>query len=622
MIPEYRNPFYSSLHSMVMLSSILTAMNQKLSGSHARELATAISSFHRIPISPHFREAAVYCVRELESYGLPVHHHQFPTDGKKRYWNYTLPLEWKIETATLTIDESSWGDFEKCALSLIQRSHPVDITSDIVHITSEDEFSDKCEDKIIYSELPLETVKHWALHLKAAGIITVAHSPFLEKNPFFTQALSYHSLWGEPCAGFIISRKQSEILKRLLANNSVTAKMKITSSLYPGYIDVVDAYIPGKTDEEVVVLAHLCHPRPSANDNASGVSVLIEIARVLQGEIGHTLPIPRRGIRFLLVPEILGTVAYCASVESFFNSCIAGINLDMVGQNQRLCASTLFLERTPDALPSCVNDIAEFIGIAVCLKNHSPGRPFSFSSAPFSRLSDHSVLSSPDVGIPCPMLIQWPDYFYHTSLDTPDTLDPSTLKKVGVIAATYAYFLANAHEREAEWMADLVCENAVNRIEHEPQTFLKRDDSALYSDYLDYILEREKKTLLSITQWGDIDLTSHLHRLEEVIEKLDTDLHHVKDCSGPVPQKRFPGPIPLQDILLSLSFNDKRICFKNLYKIKDNEIIRLLTGYWTDGQRTISNITRCILFEKGVDNLEFLKWYFSFLETHDRIIMQ
>ena len=97
-----------------MLSSILTAMNQKFSGSHARELATAISSFHRIPISPHFREAAVYCVRELESYGLQVNHRQFPADGKKRYWNYTLPLEWKIETATLTIDESSWGDFEKC----------------------------------------------------------------------------------------------------------------------------------------------------------------------------------------------------------------------------------------------------------------------------------------------------------------------------------------------------------------------------------------------------------------------------------------------------------------------------------------------------------------------------
>ena len=89
---------------------------------------------------------------------------------------------------------------------------------------------------------------------------------------------------------------------------------KVNSRLYSGKIENVTAVIKGRTDEEVLVVAHLCHPQHSANDNASGCGAVIEVARVLRKlVVEKRLPRPKRTIRFLLVPEMTGTYAYLAT---------------------------------------------------------------------------------------------------------------------------------------------------------------------------------------------------------------------------------------------------------------------------------------------------------------------
>ncbi len=55
------------------------------------------------------------------------------------------------------------------------------------------------------------------------------------------------------------------------------------------------AFIPGQSDDEVLVVSHLCHPQPSANDNASGAAATIEIAATLRrliddGTLGPPMP--------------------------------------------------------------------------------------------------------------------------------------------------------------------------------------------------------------------------------------------------------------------------------------------------------------------------------------------
>ena len=64
------------------------------------------------------------------------------------------------------------------------------------------------------------------------------------------------------------------------------------------------------------------------------------------------------------------------------------------------------------------------------------------AEVPYSGGSDHAVLIDPAIGVPCPMLIQWPDRFYHSSLDTPDKTDPASLALAARATVVWAATLA------------------------------------------------------------------------------------------------------------------------------------------------------------------------------------
>ncbi len=109
----------------------------------------------------------------------------------------------------------------------------------------------------------------------------------------------------------------------------------------------VAAYLRGKTDEYVILGAHYDHvglgeqfsmapsragtPHPGADDNASGTSALIELARWFSAQ-----PQPKRGILFLaFAGEEIGLVGsnhYVAQPLLPIEKAIAMINMDMIGR--------------------------------------------------------------------------------------------------------------------------------------------------------------------------------------------------------------------------------------------------------------------------------------------------
>ena len=148
---------------------------------------------------------------------------------------------------------------------------------------------------------------------------------------------------------------------------------------------------------------------------------------------------------------------------------------------------------------------------------------------PFSGGSDHYVYSDPTVGVACPMMIQWPDKFYHTSADTIDKVDPEMLRKVALMTATYAYFIADAGAEEALWLASETASREkraiMQRIQDAVTTASNGDVEAASEELLrlrdrvDYWTGRAAEAVMSTKRLAPKD-----KRLDSAITELVADL--------------------------------------------------------------------------------------------------
>jgi hypothetical protein len=301
----------------------------------------------------------------------------------------------------------------------------------------------------------------------AAGILCDGRRLFPPVRDRFDDPdqVAYTSFWwgaDEPRGwGFVVSPRRGEALRaRLAAGARLEIEVEIESRRFATPIPLLSATLPGAEPGEILIAGHLCHPQPSANDNASGAAAVLETARVLAALRGNGV-VPGRSIRFFWMPELTGTHAWIARDSERAGRIVAALNLDMVGQDQERCGSTLLLEHPPCFAASFAEELVGRIREQAVdwIHSYSGAGHYSMTrmaEVPYSGGSDHAALVDPEVGIPCPMLIQWPDRFYHSSHDTPDKSDPRSLALAVRCAATYAGFLAAAGEKENEWLLDCV----------------------------------------------------------------------------------------------------------------------------------------------------------------------
>ena len=664
-----------------MFKKMFTTIRQEFSGEAARNYVAAISRFHRIQASPGYRQAALYCLTELRTAGLNAEILTFPANGQAQFWSARSFQEWDVRQATLHLispekEQRKLADFRDCPISLIQRSVTFEGEAEVVVLEDGEEESEyeglDLSGKIVLTQGDVSRVRELAVEkYGAVGILFdgMRKAPPVRERIDLPDALQYTSFWwrgGERrCFGFVLSPREGDRLRALIKKQAqdggepVRVRAQVDARLYDGDLEVVTALIPGKAEEEVIVVAHLCHPQPSANDNASGSATALEMARALQRLIttGQLSP-PRRSIRFLWVPEITGTFAYLATHETEIPHIIAGVNLDMVGQNQELCGSSFLIEWPPAAMSSFAPDLME------CLReelfddapSHTGmgGHPlFRYAVTPFSGGSDHYILSDPSVGVPTPMLIQWPDKFYHTSEDTLDKVDPAMLARVGSLAATYAYFLAIAGVQETIWLGhEMVTRHktrlgrVLQRAMTEMLTLEDGEKLARLAAGLErrvaYLIGRECEALNTLRRlWlaGDAliaDLQHEVtiaaeHELDRVRAVLaqrvgDLDLDALPPVHRPepdewtaqaeamIPRRRYPGPASWRDHQHLLS-PEKREHWRKLVKSREagGRTLPILAQYWADGERTVLEIADLVEMETRQRDVELLVEHFRLL---------
>ncbi|MHB0856529.1 MAG: M28 family metallopeptidase [Anaerolineae bacterium] len=208
---------------------------------------------------------------------------------------------------------------------------------------------------------------------------------------------------------------------------------------------------PARRDEVVIIGAHYDHlgtdPQGDvyhgANDNASGVAVMLEIARVWQ-EAGYR---PARTVLFAAwdgeEQALFGSRRYVQEPTFPLSQTVAMIQLDMVGLASEGVLTVAGLESAQvDAeghvqLDSVTNPAARAVLVSA---GHLgvPARPVSFPGG-----SDHAPFLS--AGVSATLLI-WDDAevpYYHTPEDMWQSLQPERLEQAGAVAAEAAMALAD-----------------------------------------------------------------------------------------------------------------------------------------------------------------------------------
>jgi hypothetical protein len=442
--------------------------------------------------------------------------------------------------------------------------------------------------------------------------------------------------------GFVLSPRQGRKLRARLADGKpVRVRADVRCRFYDGELEVVEAFIPGTTDEEVLLVSHLCHPQPGAHDNASGAAALLEAAVTLSrlivedprqpvlarpGGAEGRLPRPARGIRFLWLPEMTGSYAWLAERQADVQRgrWIAGLNLDMVGADQSQTGSIWQLVGLPQAGSAFADHLLSWLR-----QPFLEGQRFEDSS--FSAGSDHYILSDPTVGIPTPMLLQWPDKFYHTSADTPDRVSPDSLGRSGALAAVYAFWLATAGPAEARWLGHLMVTRftaqaakeavavvetvrAAEDVPTQAKTWTQyRRRSAFLADRmavaLGTLLRLDPRLGEAVAAWRaevaeiaarEAAWAEEILGADKPVEAPAADEPWRAEAEKLVPRRLFPGPVDL-GMVLQTKPKELRVAYWQIEDSADHPVHdeTALLQYWADGRRTVAEVADLVGLETG-----------------------
>jgi hypothetical protein len=675
---------------MQNLDRFARLFSQEFSGLRAKRTVGQLTQLHRIQASPGLLAAVDLMCQAAEAAGLDdVQVHRYPVDGKGYWWTWKKPWFWSPQRAELWLiapEEKVLARFEDepCHLgTCCAPTPPGGITAEVVDVgqglTEQDYEGKEAAGKAVlvsgagwgYRASTKMAALHGAVGVITDSIVEVPPARTRENEP---EQIAYGRVWveedGSSVFCFGINHGQMQRLKKLMVEGSEPLKVHATveTTLSEGDFPVLTGVIQGasKPDEEVLFIAHICHPSPGANDNASGSALILEVARTWCRLIADgKLPRPARTVRFLWAPEWYGTIAYLHANPEWPARLQGVICCDMVGENQQLCGGPLVLERTPDTLPSYLNDLGERFLERLAAGG---GSYFSASAAdlwkyqvgPYGGGSDNAPFVDSTWSVPAISFGHWPDRFYHSSHDTLEKVDPTEMEKVAWVASQLAQVAANAGPSEAALLARETLERGLRRLSQEAnealwalhqippadkegKSYPERMGARIRQAWnaLDYRLEVEKGAVASVQRLADDDpeIVALIAACQTELEGKAAQLHgqllatgeslagsksgevanlrpelseQEREADRMVPMRHWTGPL---DVLYyppeALGWEKTAWLIEHSARSLGAFTVLGMAALWVDGKRSLLEIARRVALGTGMEvDLEVLLHYF------------
>lgn len=341
--------------------------------------------------------------------------------------------------------------------------------------------------KIVMAEAGAFQVYRQAIAKGAVGVFAYSLPPYTQPeknvNSIQFQSIPYADSLTQKWA-LMLSYQAKQRLRTALTKGAVKVNVKIETKIYRADELTIVANARGsvKPDERFVYSAHV--QEPGANDNATGVATLTEMARTTAQLIRQKKFAPQRTITFLWGDEIVSTARYIKDDNKRAEGIKWGLSLDMVGEDVSKTGGSFLIEKMPD--PSAIwtrgkEKHTEWGGSVLkesqmfphyfndfllnrC-RQQAKSNGWVVNTNPFEGGSDHT----PFLEAKIPGLLMWhfTDVYYHTDGDRLEMTSAEEMKNVGVSALATAYILASADEASTITLIDEVKKNALDRLDVE-----------------------------------------------------------------------------------------------------------------------------------------------------------
>ncbi len=521
--------------------SILDALDQELSGVAAKDHVAHLAQLHRVPASPGFHEAVEYVMSRAKAVGLSdAHVETFPGDGRTWFGTLHGNRGWRVEGGTLdeiTPQRRRISSFDDVQLSVADNSESADVTAELVDVGNGTRAADY-QGRDVRGKLVLCDATPGACHRLAVeerGALGLVSYNSNQPSAWWRDDQDLIR-WGHLDArgrkntfAIMISVREARSLRdRLAAGERITmhAVVKARNDDQLPYETVV-ATIPGSDASagDIVFSCHLDHQKPGANDNASGCSANLEIARTLKTLIdGKRIPPPARTIRFIWPSEMTGTIAYLTKYPEIASRIRAAVHLDMVGGDPFITKSVLHVTRSPWSIATVTDDVEEVFGRYVidgafraagegdmAHAIRSPGGvkdAFWADITPYESGSDHWIYQEGGFAIPSIYLRDHPDIYIHTTKDLPDNIEPTKIKRSAFIAAASGYYLATMPDHGAALLGQAYA-NAQERLAEDGRraVAMARDERMIgeAANIIGQGVQREQRRLRSLERFTTVN---------------------------------------------------------------------------------------------------------------------
>ncbi len=304
----------------------------------------------------------------------------------------------------------------------------------------------------------------------AAGILVRNLEPYHQPARFPDAAQFGYLPEHEGAAfGFSLSERAWARLRAATESGPARVRVAVDVALRSSAATAVEARIEG-TDPSAGAVVFVAHAdEPGANDNASGVAALAELAGALH-RLTRERPL-RRTLVFLWGQEIEVSQEWLADPPL---PVAAGLVLDMVGQDPAVVGAPFLIERMPDPGAVWLRDPdahsewgasevdpsslrGHFLNDLIAASAREVERvdgPWQWRSHPFEGGSDHvPFLRS---GLPAVLAWHFTDSAYHTTLDRLDRVSGAEMRRVAAVMGAAALSLASGDEGDAEELVTIV----------------------------------------------------------------------------------------------------------------------------------------------------------------------